>query len=99
MNINRYIKEASDITPDPEKSLNNLERFCVGSAEFLERHEKDIIAIASLFSYSQFLADYCISRPEKLGLALRDIGKQVSKRDILATARNTYRDSKDIPFI
>jgi [glutamine synthetase] adenylyltransferase / [glutamine synthetase]-adenylyl-L-tyrosine phosphorylase len=93
MNINRLIKEASGLTPDPAKSLNNLERLCSVSAEFIERHEEDIIAVASLFSYSQFLADYCISRPEKLGAALQDIGKPVGRREILTQARSIYRDS------
>ena len=99
MNINSLIKEASEITPDPEKSLKNLERLCVESAEFVERHEKNIDTIASLFSYSQFLADYCISNPDKLAVALKDIDKSISKKDILTAARNTYRASLKAPSL
>ena len=48
-----------------------------------------------MFSYSQFLAHYCISNPDKLGLSLKDMRKPFRKKDILTEARKHIRISGD----
>ena len=96
MNINNLIKETAAGAPDPDRSLNNLERLFSEYPAFIEEHNGHINTISTLFSYSQFLADYCISNPEKLRLSLKDMRKPVCKNDILTATRKHIRISRNI---
>lgn len=96
MNINNLIKETAAGAPDPDRSLNNLEKLFNEYPAFIDEQNRHVNTISTLFSYSQFLADYCISNPEKLGLALKDMRKPVRKNDILTAARKHIRISRNV---
>lgn len=91
MNINSLIKETSARTPDPERALKNLERLFKYVPEFLEENEQQIETVARLFSYSQFLAEYCIKNPIKLSFALKNIHGPIKKQEIISHARKKYK--------
>jgi [glutamine synthetase] adenylyltransferase / [glutamine synthetase]-adenylyl-L-tyrosine phosphorylase len=91
MNINNLMKEASAGTPDPERALKNLERLFRGYPDLTEKHTGRLRDIALLFSYSQFLADYCISNPKKLAAALKNINKPFSRKEMLSKARESCK--------
>jgi glutamate-ammonia-ligase adenylyltransferase len=95
VNINSLIQEASAGTPDPERSLKNLERLINESPETLQEHADQIEVIAGLFAYSQFLADYCIRNPSSLSRALKDHSILIDKKDILAGAYHAYGSFRD----
>lgn len=78
------IKEAALRTPDPERSLRNLERLRETSPFLNELPIEDLKKIALLFSYSQFLADYCIISPNILCDELKNITRPVNKDEILS---------------
>jgi len=82
MNIESLIKEASEHTPDTRRALTNLNRLFTSAPEFLEAHLAHIEHIAMLFSYSQFLADFCIKNPAVFESALADINKKFDKKEI-----------------
>jgi glutamate-ammonia-ligase adenylyltransferase len=91
MNINSLIRETSARTPDPERALKNLERLFTYVPEFLEENEQQIETVARLFSYSQFLAEYCIKDPIRLSSALKNIHRPIKKQEIISQARKKYK--------
>ena len=95
MNRNDLIREVSAATPDPERAFKNLERLLQDSPEFFEEHKQQIESIANLFSYSQFLADYCIKNPSRLSYALRHLNDPVRKEDIISEVRDLYKITVD----
>jgi glutamate-ammonia-ligase adenylyltransferase len=90
MNINNLMKETSGVTPDPERALKNFERLLKEAPELLEKHYRQIDLIAKLFSYSQFLSDYCIVNPANLSLALQTLDATINKQEIIHQARERY---------
>lgn len=90
MNINSLIQEAYAGTPDPGRSLKNLNRLLHESPETLQEHRLQIEVIARLFAYSQFLADYITSNPSSLSRALKDPYIVIDKQKILSEAYNKY---------
>jgi glutamine synthetase adenylyltransferase len=96
MNINSLIKGTSARTPDPERALKNLERLFTYVPEFLEENEQQIETVAGLFSYSQFLAEYCIKDPIKLSFALKNIRSPIKRQEIISQARKKYKDKKKL---
>lgn len=82
MDINTLIKQTSLSTPDPERSFKNLERLLWVAPDFLENYRDRIKDIAKLFSYSQFLADYCVRNTINLGLALENYLKPIDREKI-----------------
>jgi glutamate-ammonia-ligase adenylyltransferase len=95
MNRNSVIKEAAAATPDPERAANNLERLFKETPELFEDHAHEIDAIAGLFAYSQFLADFSIRNPSRLFRALRDLHVSIEKQTILSEASDTYASFRD----
>ncbi len=81
------VKEISAQTPDPQRSLKNLERLIRSTPQAFDRHKRQAESIARLFAYSQFLADYSINNPIILGEALKYINKPVTKEEVIAEAR------------
>ena len=95
MNRNNLIHEAASATPDPERALNNLERLFREHPAFLEEHAHEIVPIAGLFSYSQFLADYSIQNPSQLSRALKALSLPFDKGKILSDAYASYASFRD----
>jgi [glutamine synthetase] adenylyltransferase / [glutamine synthetase]-adenylyl-L-tyrosine phosphorylase len=67
------LKEAAHATPDPGRSLNNLVSFLSENPSLGDELEANIRSVSMLFSFSQFLANYCITNPDALFATLRDI--------------------------
>jgi [glutamine synthetase] adenylyltransferase / [glutamine synthetase]-adenylyl-L-tyrosine phosphorylase len=101
MNLNKLIQESSAGTPDPERALKNLDRLLIDFPDFLEEHKKEIVHIAALFSYSQFLAEYTIRNPLCLSRALKDYRSSINKQAILAEAFDKYESFRheELPAI
>ena len=93
MNINSRIKEAAARTPDPHRAAKNIERLMSEAPEFIEEHDELVDSIAKLFSYSQFLADYCISNPSRSSLAIKKLHDPVNRQEIISKGREESRIS------
>ena len=52
--------------PDPERAKNNIQSFLSENPEYAEKLNSTLLQISTLFSYSQFLANYCIKNPDAL---------------------------------
>ena len=59
--------------PDPERAAKNIESFLAEHPDLRPRVEDHFDRIASLFSHSQFLTNYCTQYPGPLFLALDNI--------------------------
>jgi [glutamine synthetase] adenylyltransferase / [glutamine synthetase]-adenylyl-L-tyrosine phosphorylase len=100
MNLHGLIRDAASATPDPERSIRNLERLSRGFPGFIEEHLQSIGIIAGLFAYSQFLSDYCIGNPSHLSDALNELTLPVRKEHILFRADEMhalFRDNDHAP--
>ncbi|MCL4490891.1 MAG: bifunctional [glutamate--ammonia ligase]-adenylyl-L-tyrosine phosphorylase/[glutamate--ammonia-ligase] adenylyltransferase [Nitrospirae bacterium] len=64
------LKSLTGKCPDPERAYKNIEAFLSGNPDYAERLISSSPQIATLFSYSQFLANYCIRKPDTLFDAL-----------------------------
>ncbi len=91
MNRESLIQEISARTPDSAKTLKNLERLLQEAPGLIEDHEEQLGAIAQLFSYSQFLADYLIKNPGSLSLALKDLTLPIDRQQIVSEAGNAFK--------
>jgi [glutamine synthetase] adenylyltransferase / [glutamine synthetase]-adenylyl-L-tyrosine phosphorylase len=77
--IHKNIIDASSATPDPKRAEANLLRLFEIASE-RERFIPNIKDVAKLFAVSQFLANYCISNPDELFSALKEIKTPVTKK-------------------
>lgn len=84
MDFNTSIKDLSLMTPDPERALKNLERLFKHAPEFFENNLQYIKNISLLFSYSQFLADYCIKNPDVLAQEMSKLNEPLKFQDIIS---------------
>ena len=71
--LEKLLKEAAHNTPDPERSIKNLSSFCSENPSRAAELEDNIHPVSLLFSFSQFLTNYCITNPEVLFRTLKDI--------------------------
>lgn len=76
--ILKKIKEASLDSSDPQRAERNLLRF-IESEQGSRLFPHTNIA-ARLFASSQFLANYCISNPDELYAAIKEIKKNITAR-------------------
>ena len=66
------LKDAAYATPDPDRALNNLSTFISENPARAEELGANLRDVSLLFSFSQFLANYCISNPDILFDVLKD---------------------------
>ncbi len=59
--------------PDPERAQKNIETFLSEHPDYTEKLNSSISEVSALFSYSQFLANYCIKNPDALFHALNNL--------------------------
>lgn len=59
--------------PDHERAKNNIKSFLSENPDYTEKLNTHYSQVATLFSYSQFLANYCIKNPEALFNALNKL--------------------------
>jgi len=81
--IQKIITNASLHTPDPKKAETNLHRLTEAASD-MKRLLPYLDIIAKLFAFSRFLANYCISNPDELLRALKEIKEPVTKKSLLA---------------
>ncbi|NTU43475.1 MAG: hypothetical protein HGA78_10605, partial [Nitrospirales bacterium] len=60
------ILSSSLLLPDPERAQKNIESFIAANPEHAERLTAVLPIVSTLFSYSQFLANHCIRKPDSL---------------------------------
>lgn len=88
MSMEALLKEAAAQTPDPKKSSKNLDRLVKSAPKIIEKYQDKVDAIARLFAYSQFLADYSVLHPVNLEVALREISEPVTRQGVISEAYN-----------
>jgi glutamate-ammonia-ligase adenylyltransferase len=86
------LKDAASATPDPERALKNLTSFLAENSSRRDELEIHLRNVSILFSFSQFLANYSISRPDVLFLALREIDSPVEREMISAALKAKFDD-------
>jgi glutamate-ammonia-ligase adenylyltransferase len=59
--------------PDPERAQKNIQSFLSENPEYAEKLNARITEVSTLFSYSQFLANYCIKNPDALFYAIDNL--------------------------
>ncbi|MBI4687346.1 MAG: bifunctional [glutamate--ammonia ligase]-adenylyl-L-tyrosine phosphorylase/[glutamate--ammonia-ligase] adenylyltransferase [Nitrospirae bacterium] len=84
MAIEKLIRDAASETPEPERALKNLNRLFDASPEFIERHIIYLENMARLFSYSQFLAGFCTTKPQYLEAAFNSTAKHFDKKEFFS---------------
>jgi len=90
MKLHHLINEVVSETPDPVRSARNLTKLFNGAPELLELKRQKIQQIATLFSYSQFLADFCIQSPSSLTKALELSRHHFDREMIIAEGRSQF---------
>lgn len=77
-----YLNVAAEKTPDPQRSLKNLETFLQTNPNYEDNLKKHIDYIASLFAYSQFLANFSIRKPDILFKSVRSLMKLETQKEL-----------------
>ena len=83
------MKDLSEL-PDPERAKNNLDSFLADHPAFRSRVEKDHDLVATLFSNSQFLANYCNNNPAALFDAIGALSKTAEMDELAAELRESF---------
>jgi len=84
------IKSASLATPDPERAIKNLTAFLDNNPAYAELLGINLTPVSLLFSYSQFLASFCISNPDLLFDALKNIDVPPGKEALSSFLRERF---------
>lgn len=80
--LNKSLNDAASATPDPERSLKNLQTFCSRNPRHIEQLTANIRPASMLFSFSQFLATFAISSPDAFFEALDSFHKPLDREVI-----------------
>ena len=89
------LRDASLLTPDPERAFKSLATFCENNPDYTDKLKADITPVSLLFSYSQFLANFCISNPEILFDTLAEIEKTAGMESLSASLREKLMSSDE----
>ncbi len=92
----KKLKDAAYATPDPERSLKNLSSFIKENPSREEELDNFIREISLLFSYSQFLANYCFSNPDILFNTLKDVNIQTDKETLSSTLKEIFDNAETL---
>jgi glutamate-ammonia-ligase adenylyltransferase len=97
--IETRLKDAASITPDPERSLKNLQSFIAENPSKTEDLEPYLKAVSLLFSYSQFLANYAIAYPDHLFeiLGTRDVSRD--RKTLSLSLKETLDGTRESPLL
>jgi glutamate-ammonia-ligase adenylyltransferase len=68
-----YQLSALSYLPDPERAKNNIKSFLSENPAYTERLTAHYSQVATLFSYSQFLANYSVKNPDALFYAIDNL--------------------------
>jgi glutamate-ammonia-ligase adenylyltransferase len=89
------LKDAAAATPDPERALKNLTSFLAENPLRGDELEIHMRSVSMLFSFSQFLANYSIARPDVLFSVLRDIDSPAEREKIAAALKAKFDDIEE----
>jgi glutamate-ammonia-ligase adenylyltransferase len=93
--IHKKITGISCTTPDPKRAEANLLRLFEAVPE-KERFIPKLKEVAKLFAVSQFLANYCISNPDELFSALKEVKTPVTKKFLFGRGNTELASGIDI---
>ncbi|RJQ50495.1 MAG: hypothetical protein C4526_11930 [Nitrospiraceae bacterium] len=82
--MTKAISEASSAASDPKRAEISLHRLAEAASD-RERFLPYLNEIAKLFAVSRFLANYCISNPEELLRALKEMKEPVTKKFLFSS--------------
>ncbi|MCX8030094.1 MAG: bifunctional [glutamate--ammonia ligase]-adenylyl-L-tyrosine phosphorylase/[glutamate--ammonia-ligase] adenylyltransferase [Thermodesulfovibrionales bacterium] len=82
--------------PDYDRAKNNLETFLNRNPEYFSKTKEYLHHITMLFSYSQFLANYCINHPESLFKAIESLEKEITEESLKSELNILLKDSSTI---
>ena len=88
MKLHHLIQNVVHETPDPSRSAQNLTKLFKRAPELLKLERQEIQNIATLFSYSQFLADFCIHNASNLTKTLELFKNPIDKKTIIIQGRS-----------
>jgi glutamate-ammonia-ligase adenylyltransferase len=93
--MEKMLRDAAGSTPDPERAFKSLTTFFDNNPDYTDKLKADITPVSLLFSYSQFLANFCISNPEILFDTLAEIDKAADMEYLSASLREKLMGSDE----
>lgn len=91
----KRLEESAYATPDPERSLKNLSSFLNENPSRADELDANLRNISLLFSHSQFLANFCVARPDVLLDTLRDIDSPQNREALFSALKKTLDNVDD----
>jgi len=91
----KRLKEAAYSTPDPERALKNLTSFFSENPSRVDELGAYLRNISLLFSYSQFLSNFCIANPDVLLDIMKDIDSPQNREALFSALKKTFEDRDD----
>ncbi|MDP3049074.1 MAG: bifunctional [glutamate--ammonia ligase]-adenylyl-L-tyrosine phosphorylase/[glutamate--ammonia-ligase] adenylyltransferase [Thermodesulfovibrionales bacterium] len=85
--MEKMLKDAAGSTPDPERAFKSLTTFSGNNPDYIDKLKAAITPISLLFSFSQFLANFCISTPAVLFDTLAETEKTADMESLSASLR------------
>ncbi|HBR22268.1 MAG TPA: hypothetical protein DD713_06850, partial [Nitrospiraceae bacterium] len=95
LSMENMLRDAAGSTPDPERAFKNLTTFCWNNPDYIDKLKADITPTSLLFSYSQFLANFCISTPAVLFDTIDDIDKAADRESLTVSLREKLMKGDD----
>jgi glutamate-ammonia-ligase adenylyltransferase len=92
----KILKDAAGATPDPERAFKNLSSFLAENPSGTDELQANIGNISMLFSFSQFLANYCIANPHILFETLRTIDSPQDREALSGNLFSVLREEDEI---
>jgi len=93
--MEKMLRDAAGSTPDPQRAFKNLTSFCDKNPDYIDELKASITPVSLLFSYSQFLANFCIMNPAFLFEALDEIEKAFDTESLSASLRKRLMKGDD----
>jgi glutamate-ammonia-ligase adenylyltransferase len=84
------VRDNLSFCPEPERAGNNLDSFLDANPDYAEALSRYRDQAALLFSYSQFLANYCIRQPEELFRALDALHIPLVQKRLIEELREIF---------
>src|SRR5512139_247007 len=91
------MREIAAVTPDPDRAFNNLRSFLDENPSREHELKENIRAIVTLFSHSQFLANYSMSYPDDLFAALRSLDSEFGREDYASALQLAFESIGEPP--
>ncbi|MBI4689022.1 MAG: bifunctional [glutamate--ammonia ligase]-adenylyl-L-tyrosine phosphorylase/[glutamate--ammonia-ligase] adenylyltransferase [Nitrospirae bacterium] len=93
--MEKLLRTSALSTPDPDRALKNLLTFCDSNPDYIDRIKSNLSPISLLFSYSQFLAGFCILNPDMLFDVLEDIAAPLDRKVLSSSLKDEFAFERD----